>query len=271
MEFAGFHLQHQLQEEFDQCVTSATPHDYKPSTTQSWIPSNIYNGCTNGFMTENFTNSREQGHKYDMTDSLRTSTGQDFGFHNGKSFTQQQAYDLLVSSPSRHVNEKEFSPSENLYHLQKPINEGMALTKSYNFGHISSFTREVAMTKRPSKCSRSQESEAKAKKSRPSCPPLKVRKENLGDRIQTLQRLVAPFGKTSTVSVLTEAIGYTHVLHEQIQTLSIPYMKFAQSKSSRIVQLDSKKVDSREFKPDLRSRGLCLVPLSFASSINRWA
>ncbi|XP_022638419.1 transcription factor bHLH111-like isoform X3 [Vigna radiata var. radiata] len=157
------------------------------------------------------------------------------------------------------------------------LNENIALCHSdmhgrenspSNSSKISSFVTEVATTKRPSSCSLPKESEAKAKRSRPSsCPPLKqIRKEKLGDRIQTLQRLVAPFGKTSTASVLSEAIGYIHFLHQQIQTLSIPYMKSTQS--NRMVQLSTNKVD-KEVKADLRSRGLCLVPLSYASFIHR--
>ncbi|XP_027347959.1 uncharacterized protein LOC113859360 [Abrus precatorius] len=419
MEFSSFHLQHQLQEESAQCIASATPPSlYKPSTTtsQSWIPSTIYNGSTSGFITGSFNNSRELGHKHTMIDSLRISTGQAYGFHNGKSFTQRPASDDLFPakikgemnrSSSKSMNEscslisthepqhspsflsnisvtgEEFFPEEEEHHVHKPIDGidgGMALTKRYNFGDvssnlptldmsssivscslglnhqalglhtsynngsyglqpcydtfglneaislshrnmhglessptnssqkISSFTSEVAMKKRSSCCSLPKEYEGKAKKSRSSCPSLKVRKERLGDRIQTLQRLVAPFGKTSTASVLSEAIGYILFLRQQIQrlglaegletiengktqerinelrlyiflrylyalcslqTLSIPYMKSAQNKPSRMVQLESNEDESREFKPDLRSRGLCLVPLSYASFINR--
>ncbi|XP_017432124.1 transcription factor bHLH111 isoform X1 [Vigna angularis] len=374
MEFASFHLQHQLQEESAHSIASATPPpDSKPSITshQSWIPSNIYNGCNSGFLTDSFTNSREVQHKHAMTDSLRISTRQALGFHNGKSVAQQPVSDLFAARikgemmntsmkameescslipihepryppsllPSLGVTGVEFFPSENVFHNEKPI-DGKTLSKRYNnFGDASlisnlptldmtsslvssslglnpkmfdlhtsysesceiqpcydtfglnesialchsdmhgrenspsnssklSFSSEVATAKRPSSCSLPKDSEAKAKRSRPSsCPPLKqIRKEKLGDRIQTLQRLVAPFGKTSTASVLSEAIGYIHFLHQQIQTLSIPYMKSTQS--NRMVQLSTNKVD-KEVKPDLRSRGLCLVPLSYASFIHR--
>ncbi|KAL2333738.1 hypothetical protein Fmac_014951 [Flemingia macrophylla] len=275
-----------------------------------------------------------------MTDSLRISTRQAFGFHNGKSLTQQPDSDLVPArikgemintveeSSLIPIHEPRYSPSflssfcvtgeelflaeNNVYHHHKPINAGN-LSKRSNFGDlpsvsnlptldmtslvscslgfnpkmldlhtsnyglqpcyntfglnegislsygdmhgrenspsnssnkISSFTREVAMTKRAINCSLPKESEAKAKKSRSSCSPL----------------------KTSTASVLSEAIGYIHFLHQQVQTLSIPYMKSAQSKPSRMMQMDS---NSRELKPDLRSRGLCLVPLSYASFIHR--
>ncbi|CAN1835508.1 Transcription factor bHLH110 [Linum perenne] len=52
---------------------------------------------------------------------------------------------------------------------------------------------------------------------RASCPPFKVRKEKLGDRIASLQQLVAPFGKTDTASVLMEAIGYIKFLQNQVE------------------------------------------------------
>ncbi|XP_031277759.1 transcription factor bHLH68-like [Pistacia vera] len=57
-----------------------------------------------------------------------------------------------------------------------------------------------------------------------SQPPLKVRKEKLGDRITALHQLVSPFGKTDTASVLLEAIGYIRFLQGQIEALSSPYL-----------------------------------------------
>lgn len=102
---------------------------------------------------------------------------------------------------------------------------------------------------------------------RASCAPFKVRKEKLGDRIAALQQMVAPFGKTDTASVLMEAIGYIKFLQNQVETLSVPYMKSTQ-KNNRLpthgVSLDE---GNEEPKRDLRSRGLCLVPLSCLSYV----
>ncbi|GFQ03628.1 transcription factor bhlh110 [Phtheirospermum japonicum] len=97
----------------------------------------------------------------------------------------------------------------------------------------------------------------------------KVRKEKLGDRIASLQQLVAPFGKTDTASVLMEAIGYIKFLQDQVETLSVPYMKASRNKSSRIKagHADHQNETDEESKRDLRSRGLCLVPLSCLSYI----
>ncbi|KAF3776863.1 Transcription factor [Nymphaea thermarum] len=74
-------------------------------------------------------------------------------------------------------------------------------------------------------------------------PTFKVRKEKLGDRITALQQLVSPFGKTDTASVLHEAIQYIKFLHDQVNN-------------------SDKSKDQEGPKQDLRSRGLCLVPIS---------
>ncbi|XP_059293154.1 transcription factor bHLH110-like [Lycium ferocissimum] len=104
--------------------------------------------------------------------------------------------------------------------------------------------------------------------SQSSSPMLKVRKEKLGDRISALHRLVAPFGKTDTASVLTEAIGYIQFLQDQILTLSTPYTKSSQGKLHQINLKDSSTdVKGQEAVLDLKSRGLCLVPISLSSYI----
>ncbi|KAK4413855.1 Transcription factor [Sesamum alatum] len=113
-------------------------------------------------------------------------------------------------------------------------------------------------------------------------PALKVRKEKLGDRITALHQLVSPFGKTDTASVLSEAIGYIRFLQAQIEALSSPYMRNA-SGSSTVHQhqhsflndqMDMEgrgpsKQDSQSSRggKDLRSRGLCLVPISCTQNV----
>ncbi|KAK7319977.1 hypothetical protein RJT34_04706 [Clitoria ternatea] len=123
----------------------------------------------------------------------------------------------------------------------------------------------------------------------PSTSPssFKVRKEKLGDRITALHQLVSPFGKTDTASVLLEAIGYIRFLQSQIEALSLPYLgngsgnmrhqQSAQGEKNCIFPEDpgqllnenclkrkaaSEQDCEEEAKKDLRSRGLCLVPVS---------
>ncbi|RLN24944.1 hypothetical protein C2845_PM07G03960 [Panicum miliaceum] len=81
-------------------------------------------------------------------------------------------------------------------------------------------------------------------------PSFKVRKEKLGDRIAALQQLVSPFGKTDTASVLMEAIGYIKFLQDQVEGSS-----------------NANGGEQEETRLDLRSRGLCLVPLSCTSYV----
>ncbi|KAK3165653.1 hypothetical protein QOZ80_1AG0036030 [Eleusine coracana subsp. coracana] len=112
------------------------------------------------------------------------------------------------------------------------------------------------------------ESPAPAKRPRieaPSpMPTFKVRKEKLGDRITALQQLVSPFGKTDTASVLHEAIEYIKFLHEQVASLSSPYLKngipFQHFQKKQLGAENAK--DDGDAKQDLRSRGLCLVPVA---------
>nr|WPT28608.1 bHLH68 [Diospyros kaki] len=115
----------------------------------------------------------------------------------------------------------------------------------------------------------------------------KVRKEKLGDRITALHQLVSPFGKTDTASVLLEAIGYIRFLQNQIEALSLPYLGTGSGhmRQQQSVQgernclfpedpgqllndncLKRKAASEQDFHEeamkDLRSRGLCLVPIS---------
>ncbi|EHA8587199.1 transcription factor bHLH113 [Cocos nucifera] len=86
---------------------------------------------------------------------------------------------------------------------------------------------------------------------------IKVRKEKIGERIIALQQLVSPFGKSDTASVLHEALGYIRFLHDQVQVLSSPYLQRLPSSAHLH---EEREVETRT--NDLRSRGLCLVPVS---------
>ncbi|KAF7840767.1 transcription factor bHLH113 [Senna tora] len=85
------------------------------------------------------------------------------------------------------------------------------------------------------------------------------KKEKLGERIAALQQLVSPFGKTDTASVLHEAMGYIRFLHDQVQVLCSPYLQ--RLPSSSFHHHHHLPGDAEEDKRDLRSRGLCLIPV----------
>ncbi|XP_062231039.1 transcription factor bHLH68-like isoform X2 [Phragmites australis] len=123
-----------------------------------------------------------------------------------------------------------------------------------------------------------------------------VRKERLGDRVTALHQIVSPFGKTDTASVLQETIGYIRFLLGQIEALSYPYIGHGNGTSMQngpmgqrnpglfpeypgqllnhnnntgaqhsAGQPDEQQGVNEEAKKDLRSRGLCLVPVSCMS------
>ncbi|KAK1433606.1 hypothetical protein QVD17_10518 [Tagetes erecta] len=126
-------------------------------------------------------------------------------------------------------------------------------------------------TKRPAVDAKETKSVApKKSKSEPrsSSAPFQVRKEKLGDRIAAIQQLVAPFGKTDTASVLMEAIGYIKFLQTQVETLSVPYMKSTNESGGISSQVGRQMEEGSTWpKRDLRSRGLCLVPVSCLSYV----
>ncbi|KAG2650156.1 hypothetical protein PVAP13_1NG148419 [Panicum virgatum] len=139
---------------------------------------------------------------------------------------------------------------------------------------------------------------ARTQEPSPAQSTVKVRKEKLGDRITALHQLVSPFGKTDTASVLLEAIGYIRFLHSQIEALSSPYVGGSNGSGGGSKQklheasvhgerhiifpedpgqlLHDSALKKRgqpepvlldhdgscEEGKDLRSRGLCLVPVS---------
>ncbi|KAK3219870.1 hypothetical protein Dsin_013840 [Dipteronia sinensis] len=111
-----------------------------------------------------------------------------------------------------------------------------------------------------------------------SQPPLKVRKEKLGDRITSLHQLVSPFGKTDTASVLLEAIGYIRFLQSQIEALSSPYLGISspniRNNNQQFLLNDNclkrkggPNQEIQEIAMNLRSRGLCLVPVSCTQQV----
>ncbi|KAI3714648.1 hypothetical protein L6452_21606 [Arctium lappa] len=86
----------------------------------------------------------------------------------------------------------------------------------------------------------------------------KVKKEKLGDRITALHQMVSPFGKTDTASVLLEVMGYIKFLEAQIQALSLPYFGDQLANMTHRHHSDC----DEEPRTDLKSVGLCLVPVS---------
>ncbi|XP_052205470.1 transcription factor bHLH103-like [Diospyros lotus] len=87
------------------------------------------------------------------------------------------------------------------------------------------------------------------------------RSQKLSQKVTALQKLVSPYGKADTASVLQEASISIKVLQDQIQKLFGTLT--ASNRSSNSLDLQR----SKSSRVDLRSRGLCLVPISFTEKL----
>ncbi|XP_023550777.1 transcription factor bHLH112-like isoform X1 [Cucurbita pepo subsp. pepo] len=84
------------------------------------------------------------------------------------------------------------------------------------------------------------------------------RSQRLSDKITALQKLVSPYGKTDTASVLQEACLYIKFVQEHIQNL-------LQMQSSSYKNLNPQGTQQKQ--GNLRSEGLCVVPVTFTQKI----
>ncbi|XVE52704.1 hypothetical protein DITRI_Ditri02bG0144600 [Diplodiscus trichospermus] len=89
------------------------------------------------------------------------------------------------------------------------------------------------------------------------------RSQKLTDKITALQKLVSPYGKTDTASVLQEACLYIKLLQEQIQNL----FQMLSSSYNSLRAINPQEIGKKQ--QDLRSRGLCLVPISFTQKVTK--
>ncbi|KAK3143968.1 hypothetical protein QOZ80_4AG0307230 [Eleusine coracana subsp. coracana] len=110
--------------------------------------------------------------------------------------------------------------------------------------------------------------------SKTSSPPPKMiqpqePKVDLGEKIAALQQIVSPFGKTDRASVLSETIKYINFLHDQIQLFSEPYMTKSLYKGRIQSGGEEEKTGTAHELRSRLSRGLCLVPVPWASQVCR--
>ncbi|URE03358.1 HLH [Musa troglodytarum] len=101
-------------------------------------------------------------------------------------------------------------------------------------------------------------SETHLKKPKPDGSMVSSQKEpkvKIAEKVSALQQLVSPFGKTDQASVLMETITCITVLQKQVQ------------EQNSWGELERK--EKAEAKYDLRSRGLCLVPVASIPQFRR--
>ncbi|KAK0580208.1 hypothetical protein LWI29_038021 [Acer saccharum] len=232
-------------------------NDIQLSPNNSWPPKNIANSLLKPSLLP-----KHHHHHHQPTSTSTTTTG--FHFSNNTSFWNPSA-----ASPTAPLNDNRtaFYPSTTQSHqfLTPPSTAAIeekpsctSLTAKSNNEEVRESVSVVGKNK-----GNSEPAFKRPRIETPSpLPTFKVRKEKLGDRITALQQLVSPFGKTDTASVLHEAIDYIRLLHEQVNILSTPYMKQGTPIQQQQQSCDYKLKDPDQPKQDLKSRGLCLVPIA---------
>ncbi|XP_042393321.1 transcription factor bHLH112-like isoform X1 [Zingiber officinale] len=176
---------------------------------------------------------------------------------------QEQQQQLQFSNETFFWNPITVAAGTEHHALRPPPPPPLPLhNQSSNGGYNSSLLKTSSNSGINASMESRKSSEPSLKKTRIEAPSatFKVRKEKLGDRITALQQLVSPFGKTDTASVLHEAIEYIKFLHNQVRVLSAPYLKNGHPVPQMKDPEKSKECVAQN--QDLRSRGLCLVPIS---------
>ncbi|XP_047317862.1 transcription factor bHLH154-like isoform X2 [Impatiens glandulifera] len=88
--------------------------------------------------------------------------------------------------------------------------------------------------------------------------PPRREKRTLGQKFQHSNNLFHPL--TDTASVLHEAMEYITFLHDQVKVLSSPYLQSNPIPMNKLQEGDDELYN-------LRSKGLCLVPITYAAGI----
>ncbi|XP_020260239.1 transcription factor bHLH111-like isoform X1 [Asparagus officinalis] len=188
-------------------------------------------------------------------------------FYNGISSENARNLSDLISFGSLNKPPMEFRASTKPSSFDSK-KQGYETSSSTKGSGKSSGTTSEGKKKRSEDSSETLFKKSKHENSNASSVKLQPPKVKLGDRITALQQIVSPFGKTDTASVLLEAINYIRFLQEQVQLLSDPYMKSNANKDHNSWGGLERK-EKGDPKLDLRSRGLCLVPVSCTPQVYR--
>lgn len=276
-----------------QVVDSAPPYRSSPNVVQGLLVSSDNNSNNHNHQTQSqsqsqsaFDHSRSINYSYAPAASYAINTAHDHQLIPSNSWSKFPQF-LRASSSSPPAAKQPPAHGQLHFSNNTPFWNAISTPNNISTDARSSFfpslhqTQQLATSssfeEKPKqitsevrdltkKTSSNTTAEASNKRSRnettPSpMPAFKVRKEKMGDRITALQQLVSPFGKTDTASVLSEAIEYIKFLHEQVSVLTTPYMKSGAHVQHPTQIPHDKSKDPEGPKQDLRSRGLCLVPV----------
>uniref|UniRef100_A0A1J3J4G7 BHLH domain-containing protein n=1 Tax=Noccaea caerulescens TaxID=107243 RepID=A0A1J3J4G7_NOCCA len=202
--------------------------------------------------------------------ALEVKNEEDLCYNNGLSGGGSLFHDAIESSRS-FLDIRLSRPLTDINPSFKPCFKALNLSecnkKEHQTASLATVRLETTNAGKKKRCNEiSDEVSKKAKCSGGSTlsPEKELPKAKLRDKITTLQQIVSPFGKTDTASVLQEAITYINFYQEQVKLLSTPYMKNSSS-INKEPWGGWDRDDENKRRPkhlDLKSRGLCLVPIS---------
>ncbi|KAH1045653.1 hypothetical protein J1N35_036437 [Gossypium stocksii] len=177
-------------------------------------------------------------------------------FQSSMSLSKKQAIPHFESDIQNMQNGRK-RPSIEIHQEQTPLNPTIALNEwnKNKRKKVSSFQRQQS-------AQQNIETEPGISDFRLNMPVR--RSQKLSDKITALQKLVSPYGKTDIASVLEEASLYIKLLHQHIQNL---FEMLRRSHNSLAAIHPPQETEKK--KQDLRSRGLCLVPISFAQKVTK--
>ncbi|TKY64889.1 dimerization protein [Spatholobus suberectus] len=216
------------------------------------------NDLINGFNIESiiFNNDSQLGNGVHTQPSQTQSLIYDYNHHPGSLYAIPSSKDISQQSLSL---DKDPSQYEGVC--------GNARKRPFEYTDNMSLWKKIKSNSK-SKITIMEPKWHQAKEVSKIIPPHKLhvptrRNQKLSDKVTTLQKLVSPFGKTDTASVLHEASLYIKLLQEQIQTLfqMLSFSYISSIKDPRIQECGDK------LQVDLRSRGLCLVPVSITEKV----
>ncbi|KAL9691144.1 hypothetical protein QQ045_011563 [Rhodiola kirilowii] len=203
-------------------TSSSSSHSSLVSMDGEWSPNNFLNSTNmQANSTRKFSDEHQREQPWYGTNVVQSMTTDDFDPYT---YGQFEADELATSTILIARSDEQYSmpqPQFDHHQLGNPNDhQSFFPTSTKQQTILKSSKTSAVKRKNQAKKKNEHNIEKRARTATNSSPGNsynnKIGKEKMGDRISTLQRLVSPFGKADTASVLSECIEYIRFLHEQV-------------------------------------------------------